>query len=133
MKKNKIILTAIKESDGSFSAIGQVGKNNQDLIATQGDTWDELKKSALEAVNTFLKRKDKAPITLNEIDLSFDLPSFLDAYPQLNVSALSNQAGGRKPLVSQPVPGRKQATDRKVLHILAAVKQLCSKPSKFST
>ena len=67
MKKNKIILTVIKESDGSFSAIGHVGKNNQDLITTQGDTWYELKETALNAVNMYLKDKGKPTVTFIEL------------------------------------------------------------------
>lgn len=126
MKKKKIILTVIKEADGGFSAIGYAGKNNQDLIAAQGDTWEKLKEMALDAVNLYLKNKDKAPVTINEVNFSFDLPSFFDAYPQMSASALAKQTVLNKSLLSQSASGKKNASDRQVHRILAAVKQLGS-------
>lgn len=121
------MFTVIKESDGGFSVLGHPGKNNKALIATQGETWEELREKALDAVNTYLKRKGEASVTIDEIDFSFDLPSFFDAYPQLNASTFLNQTGVRKSIS----PGKKQATDRQVNRIVAAVKQLGSEISTF--
>ena len=132
MKKNKIILTVIKESDGGFSAIGNIGKNKQDLITTQGDTWDELKEKALNAVNLYLKEKSKSSVTFNELDFSFDLPSFLDAYPQLDAAALAKQADVNAPMLSKNASGKKKAADRQLHRILSAVKQLRNESSKLS-
>ncbi len=124
MKKNKIILTVIKESDGGFSAIGQY---HQDLIATQGDTWNELKERALDAVNLHLKHKGKTTVSLHEIDFSFDLPSFFDAYPRLDAAALAKQTYAKARLSDQRVSDKKKPSERQVHRILAAVKQLGSK------
>ena len=132
MKKNKIILTVIKESDGGFSAIGHLGKNNQDLIVTQSETWDELKEISLGTVNLYLEDKGKTKVSINEIDFSFDLPSFLDTYPQLDASALAKQTGIEKSSLSKKDPGKKKASDRQAHRILAAVKQLCSQSTKMS-
>jgi hypothetical protein len=132
VKKNKIILTVIKESDGSFSAIGHMGKNVQDLIAAQGDTWDELKELALEAVNLYLKDNGKTTVSIHEIDFSFDLPSFFDPYPQLDAAALAKNTDVKTRLLNQRVSGKKKASERQVQRILAAVKLLRSKSSKLS-
>jgi predicted RNA-binding protein Jag len=127
VKKNKIILTVIKESDGGFSAIGHLGQYHQDLIATQGDTWNELKELALEAVNEYLKHKGKITVSIHEIDFSFDLPSFFDAYPKLDAAALAKQTDVKAHFSDRRVSGNKKAKERQVHRILAAVKQLRSK------
>ena len=122
MKRNKIVFTVIKESDGGFSAIGHAGKSHQNLIAAQGDTWEELKEMTLSAVNLHLKDQDKAPVTIDKIDYSFDLPSFFDAYPQVDASVLTNQAGKNKASSSRKASGKKQAPARQLHRILEAVK-----------
>lgn len=124
MKRNKIVFTVIKESDGGFSAIGHAGKRNQHLIAAQGDTWEELKEMALDAVNLYLKRMDIAPVTVDNVDYSFDLPSFFDAYPHIDTTALSNHARRKNAFPSQHAQGIKKTPDRQLHRILEAVKPL---------
>lgn len=130
MKKGKIVLTVIKESDGSFGLLGQPEKNLHELIATQADSWEALKAKAVESVNAFLKEKDRPPISIKEIDFSFDLPSFLDANPQLTAAALSHQPERNKTLLNQKASSKKKAPNRQTDRILAALKQLGRKPSK---
>lgn len=129
MKKSKILLTVIKESDGGFSVLGHPGKNQKELVSTQADTWEELKESALTAVNGFLKDKGHVPVTMEEISFSFDLPSFLDTYPQLTTSALAEGADTKTARVKQPATGKKKAPDRQLHRILSAVKQLDKAPT----
>lgn len=132
MKKNKICLTVIKEADGSFSAIGHDGKNKQELIAAQGDTWEELKRIAMETVNAYLNNRGIAPVTAHEIDFGFDLPAFFDAYPQLNPAQLANQKTVSPSPAGKPGAGKRKTADRQVHRIVAAVKQLQQEESKLS-
>jgi predicted RNase H-like HicB family nuclease len=48
-KKAELLFEVIQEQDGGFVA----DCLNEDII-TQGDSWDELRKNVIEAVNAFL-------------------------------------------------------------------------------
>lgn len=133
MKKRKIVLTVIKESDGRFGVLGHPEKHPLELITTQADSWEELKVNAVEKVNAFLKEKDQPPISLTEIDFSFDLPSFLDNYPQLTATALAQQAEKRKSLLKERTAGHKKVTNSQTDQILAALKQLDGKSPQSKT
>jgi predicted RNase H-like HicB family nuclease len=119
MKKPKIKVKVIKESTG-YSAYIEVGKN---LIATQGETFEELKYMILDAVNLtfedqpFVYRED-------ELQFEFNLESFFDFYKVINAKALSERIGMNQSLLSQYIKGIKKPSVSQTKRILNGVQQI---------
>jgi hypothetical protein len=88
MKKPRINVIITKEETG-YSASTTVGN---DFIGTQGDTYEELKSSILEAVNLAVEEKD-INYAVEEIHYTLDLPSFFSFYKVLTAKALSERIG----------------------------------------
>jgi len=119
MRKPKIKVKVIKENTG-YSAYSEVGKN---LIATQGETFEELKDMILDAVN--LTFEDQAFVYLeNELQFEFDLESFFDFYKVINAKALSERIGMNQSLLSQYIKGIKKPSASQTKRILNGVQQI---------
>ena len=119
MRKPKIKVKIIKEDTG-YSAYSQLGEN---LIATQGETFEELKKMILEAVN--LTFEDQSFIyTEDEIQFEFELESFFDFYKVINAKALSERIGMNQSLLSQYIKGIKKPSASQTKRILNGVQQI---------
>ena len=119
MRKPKIKVKVIKESTG-YSAYIEVGKN---LIATQGETFEELKDMILDAVNlTF----EDQPFVYKEDELQFEfnLASFFDFYKVINAKALSERIGMNQSLLSQYIKGIKKPSVSQTKRILNGVQQI---------
>jgi predicted RNase H-like HicB family nuclease len=119
MRKPKIKVKVIKEDTG-YSAYSEVGKN---LIATQGETFEELKDMILDAVN--LTFEDQAFVYIeNELQFEFDLESFFDFYKVINAKALSERIGMNQSLLSQYINGIKKPSASQTKRILNGVQQI---------
>ena len=119
MKKPNIILTVIKEDTG-YSANIIIGEN---FIATEGETIEELKAFALEAVN--LTFADKGfNYTIEEINLKPDLASFFEFYKVINAKALSKRIGMNQSLLAQYINGTKKPSPTQTQRILKGVQQV---------
>lgn len=119
MKKPKITLIVIKEDTG-YSATVAVGNN---FIATEGETLEELKAMALEAVN--LTFEDKGFVyNEDEIILKPDLASFFEFYKVINAKALSERIGMNQSLLAQYINGNKKPSPTQVQRILKGVQQV---------
>jgi transcriptional regulator with XRE-family HTH domain len=118
MKKPKIIMTILKEDTGySVSA-----KVNEIFIATQGDTFEELKEMILDAVN--LAFGDFGfTYTIDEIHFKYDLESFFDFYKVINAKELSERTGMSQSLLAQYTNGIKKPSPSQTKRIL----KVCSK------
>jgi predicted RNase H-like HicB family nuclease len=119
MKKPKIIMTILKEDTGySVSA-----KVNEIFIATQGDTFEELKEMILDAVN--LAFEDFGfTYTIDEIHFKYDLESFFDFYKVINAKALSERTGMSQSLLAQYTNGIKKPSPSQTKRILQGVQQI---------
>ncbi|MFW6246428.1 MAG: type II toxin-antitoxin system HicB family antitoxin [Tangfeifania sp.] len=119
MRKPKIKVKIIKEDTG-YSAYSQLGEN---LIATQGETFEELKKMIVEAVNLAF---EDIPLVYNEDDLQFEfeLESFFDFYKVINAKALSERIGMNQSLLSQYIKGIKKPSPSQTKRILNGVQQI---------
>jgi transcriptional regulator with XRE-family HTH domain len=119
MKKPKIIMTILKEDTGySVSA-----KVNEIFIATQGDTFEELKEMILDAVN--LAFEDFGfTYTIDEIHFKYDLESFFDFYKVINAKALSERTGMSQSLLAQYTNGIKKPSTSQTKRILQGVQQI---------
>jgi len=119
MKKPKIKINVIKEDTG-YSATVLVQDN---FIATEAETFDELKKMVLEAVN--LSFEDKGFVfTIEEIGFEYDLESFFDFYKVINAKALSERIGMNQSLLAQYIKGIKKPSVAQTKRILQGVQQI---------
>ena len=119
MKKPKIKITVTKEDTG-YSANALV---NDNFIATEAETFEELKANILEAIN--LTFEDKGFIyTIMEIGFEYDLESFFDFYKVINAKALSERIGMNQSLLSQYIKGKKKPSVTQTKRILQGVHQI---------
>ena len=119
MKKTKINITVVKEDIG-YSANTTVENN---FIATDGNTFDELKSNILEAVNLAFEIKGFI-YRIDEIKFCYDLESFFDFYKVINAKALSERIGMNQSLLAQYIKGNKKPSIIQKKRILQGVHQI---------
>jgi len=119
MKRKKVKVVVIKEDQG-YSASTSIDKN---FIATQADSFEELKERMLTALNfTF---EDRGLIfILNDIVFEYDLESFFDFYKVINAKALSERIGMNQSLLAQYIKGIKKPSSAQKRRILLGVQQI---------
>lgn len=119
MKKPKIKVTVTKE-DAGYSANTLISAY---FIATEAETFEELKANVLEAVN--LAFEDKGFIYINEeIKFEYDLESFFDFYKVINAKALSERIGMNQSLLAQYIKGIKKPSASQTKRILQGVHKI---------
>lgn len=119
MKKPKINITVLKEDTG-YSANTLVENN---FIATEGNSFEELKANILEAVNLAFEEKGFI-YNIAEIKFSYDLESFFDFYKVINAKALSERIGMNQSLLAQYIKGNKKPSVSQTKRILQGVQQI---------
>ncbi|MGA2406632.1 MAG: hypothetical protein ABSF81_07775 [Bacteroidales bacterium] len=119
MKKSKINITVVKEDTG-YSASSLIGN---DFIASEGNTFEELKTNILEAVNLSFEEKGFV-YNIEEIKFSYDLESFFDFYKVINAKALSERIGMNQSLLAQYIKGIKKPSTIQTKRILLGVQQI---------
>ncbi len=127
MNKPSVTMTVIKEISG-YSAFAQIG---DDFVGTQGETFEDLKKMIIEAVN--LNFEDQGFIySIDEIKFEYDLKSFFSFYKVINVKALSERVGMNQSLLSQYINGLKKPSVNQTKRILKGVQQIGRELSEVS-
>jgi hypothetical protein len=119
MKKPKIKITVTKEDTG-YSANTLVNGN---FIATEAETFEELKANVLEAVNLSFDEKGFI-YAIEEIGFEYDLESFFDFYKVINAKALSERIGMNQSLLAQYIKGIKKPSVTQTKRILQGVQQI---------
>lgn len=119
MKKPKITITVTKENTG-YSANTMV---NGSFIATESETFEELKTNVLEAVNLTFEEKGFT-FCIDEIQFKYDLESFFDFYKVINAKALSERIGMNQSLLAQYIKGIKKPSTIQTKRILQGVQQI---------
>lgn len=119
MKKKNIKITITKEETG-YSAHTLASGN---FIATEAETFEELKTNILEAVN-FTFEDSLNSYTLDEIVFEYDLESFFDFYKVINAKALSERIGMNQSLLAQYIKGIKKPSASQTKRILMGVQQI---------
>lgn len=117
--KNTVTFVVLKEDSG-YSATAKL-KNS--FIASEGDTFDELKNNCLEALN-LAKSKSAKSYHLENLIFKFDVGSFFYFYRVINVKALSERIGMNQSLLSQYINGQKKPSSKQINKILTAVHQI---------
>jgi len=119
MKKPIVVIIIMKEEAG-YSATAKV-KN--DFIATEAETFDDLKTNIVEAVNLNFENKGFT-YTIEEIKLKYDLESFFDFYKVINAKALSERIGMNQSLLAQYIKGIKKPSALQTKRILKGVQEI---------
>ena len=119
MKKPKIKITITKEGTG-YSAHALVKGN---VIATEAETFEELKTNVLEAVNFTFEDKEFI-YSIEEIQFEYDLEGFFDFNKVINAKALSERIGMNQSLLAQYIKGIKKPSARQTKRILQGVQQI---------
>lgn len=119
MKKPKVNITVVKEDTG-YSASTLLDNN---FIATEGNTFEELKSNILEAVNLSFEEKGFV-YNIEEIKFSYDIESFFDFYKVINAKALSERIGMNQSLLAQYIKGNKKPSLTQTKRILKGVHQI---------
>ena len=110
----------VTKEDVGYSALYDHGDK---FIAAQADTFEELKKNILEAVN--LSFEEEGLVYANdEIAFSYDLESFFDFYKVINAKALSERIGMNQSLLAQYIRGIKKPSPKQTKRILKGVQQI---------
>jgi len=119
MNKQTVSIRVIKEDKG-YSATTKIDKN---FIATQADSFDELIRMILDAINLTLENNH---IVFKQDDLKFeyDLESFFDFYKVINAKALSERIGMNQSLLAQYIKGIKKPSPAQTKRILEGVQQI---------
>lgn len=92
-------------------------------MATQGDTFSELKTMILDVANLTLQ-DEKRTVTWEDIQLKIDLPSFFEVFGEINAKALAKRAGINNTLLSQYVSGKKTPSAKQVEKVLEGIRSL---------
>lgn len=119
MRKPKIHITVIKE-DAGYSANTLIGEV---FIATEGESFEELKTNILEAVNLSFEEKGFT-YNFEEIQIIYDLQSFFEFYKVINAKALSERIGMNQSLLAQYIKGIKKPSRNQTNRILNGVQKI---------
>lgn len=116
MKKINLI---VEKTSTGFSAYAE------DLpVFTTGKSMTELKSNILEATNLYQEEVGGAAISLNDINITLDLPQFFEYFKVINAKALSERVGMNQSLLAQYVGGQKKPSVKQVEKILLGIREL---------
>jgi len=119
MKKPKIKITITKEHTG-YSANALL---KEKFIATEAETFEELRHNVLEAVNLAFE-EEGIIYNIDELEFEYDLGSFFDFYKVINAKALSERIGMNQSLLAQYIKGIKKPSVSQTKRILQGVQQI---------
>lgn len=117
--RNKRIAITVERTGTGYSAYA-----NDYGIAVVGDTYAELKNSALEAVNLYMEETGKPPVSAEELQISLDLPQFFAFFKVINASALAVRVGMPQSLLAQYISGHKKPSPKQISRILNGVREV---------
>jgi len=92
-------------------------------VFTTGRSLNELKSNVLEAVNLFYEKQGKR-VTVNDLNITLDLPQFFEFYKVINAKALSERIGMNQSLLAQYIKGIKKPSAAQTDRILKGVQQI---------
>ncbi len=119
MNKPKVHITITKETEG-YSATTKI---NNDFIATEGDSFEDLKVNILEALNLSFE-DSHINFSIDDISFNYDLASFFEFYKVINAKALSERIGMNQSLLAQYIRGTKKPSEKQTNRILKGVQKI---------
>jgi len=94
------------------------------IIAATAATFPELKTNIVDAYNGFADHFNIKNITIEDVELEFDIPSFFESYGIINARALSHRIGMNNSLLSHYIKGVKKPSPKQVDKILTGLKEI---------
>ncbi len=119
MNKPKVHITKTKETEG-YSATTKI---NNDFIATEGDSFEDLKANILEALNLSFE-DSHINFSIDDIGFNYDLASFFEFYKVINAKALSERIEMNQSLLAQYIRGTKKPSKKQTNRILKGVQKI---------
>jgi hypothetical protein len=119
MKTQTVKMRVMKEDKG-YSATTMIDDN---FIATQSETFDELKTMILEALNLAFEDQGRV-FGITDLKFEYDLESFFEFYKVINAKALSERIGMNQSLLAQYIKGIKKPSPAQTKRILEGVQQI---------
>ncbi len=89
-----------------------------------GDSFEEIKKNMVEALNLYFGHNHRPLIVESDIQLTLDIGSFFEFYKVINAKALSERIGMNQSLLAQYIKGNKRASPTQTQRILKGVQQV---------
>lgn len=93
-------------------------------VYTAGDSFEEIKKNMVEALNLFFAHNKRPVVAESDIQLTLDIGSFFEFYKVINAKALSERIGMNQSLLAQYIKGIKRASPTQTQRILKGVQQV---------
>lgn len=125
MSKLKVV---VENTIDGFSAYVD---DNDIAVATVGDSFDEIKKNILEAINLHNSYHAKKNLKENDIVFVFDLGSFFRTYSVINASALAQRIGMNQTLLAQYTSGKKMPSENQMERIYKSIHDIATELGKI--
>ncbi|MDB5060379.1 MAG: family transcriptional regulator, partial [Mucilaginibacter sp.] len=116
MKKINLI---VEKTSTGFSAYAE-----NLPVYTTGKSMTELKANILEAINLYQEEIGAGTISVDDINITLDLPQFFEYFKVINAKALSKRVGMNQSLLAQYVGGQKKPSVKQVEKILMGIREL---------
>lgn len=118
--KNRTVKIRVLKEDKGYSATAILDNN---FIASESDTFDELITMILEALNLAFKEEGYL-YTTEDLKFEYDLESFFAFYRVINAKAFSERIGMNQSLLAQYIKGIKKPSPAQTKRILMGVQQI---------
>ena len=92
-------------------------------VATTGETFHELKKNLVEALNFYFEETEKE-VTERDLKIKLDIPQLFTFYKVLNAKAFSQFIGMNQSLLAQYTHGLKTPSTKQTERIIQGIKKL---------
>lgn len=100
------------------------------VVATTGDTLEQLRTNAAAAIN--LTGKAKGTVSAWDICLSMDVRTFFKGNRILKVGPLAKRINMDSTLLSQYVSGKKKPSEAQIARITAGIREIATELSTIS-
>lgn len=117
---SKVTVVAEKTNTG-FSAYS---KDDKYPLITYGDTLEEVRENALEALNLAQEERNEALFTLKDVSVELDIKQFFEFYGLLNINGLAHRIGINRTLLNQYATGQKRPSEKQVEKIVEGIRSL---------
>jgi len=92
-------------------------------VATTGETFHELRKNLVEALNFYFEESDME-VSEQNLKIILDIPQFFTFYKVLNAKAFSEYIGMNQSLLAQYTHGIKTPSARQTERIILGIQKL---------
>ncbi len=99
-------------------------------VASTGETFHELKKNLVEALNFYLEESGKK-VSEQDLKIMLDIQQFFSFYKVLNAKAFSEFIGMNQSLLAQYTHGIKTPSAKQTERIIDGIKKLGNELSSF--